>query len=162
MVDGKTKNENRGLIVVLCVLGLVIVGLTISIMIVSSRRGSEVAAYDKNGDLITVDPTLSEDTTREMYRDYEKRIDEAEGDEDKALLLLERAGLLMNAEHNTGVNYGDWIRADVYKAEELHPTVMTAYMIYEYELSHGDEEQGEYYFNLSQERKTDGEKGGMG
>lgn len=167
MKKGKVGFENKGLVILLGVLGVMIVGLVVGIVVVNVQGGGEDVMVDESGQIIDEysEDEIEEDYVRPALEEYmaemEEKISLAKTDEEKAELYLSRAGELYLRQQLEEGDFSGMILADVYMAESIKPTIDTAYDIYVYEDEFGDIEKAEQYLKLAEERGLtyDGGKG---
>ncbi len=166
--------ENRGLLILLGVLCVVIVGLGAGIAIANFASPNIITVDDAidgsqediSEDNNEADYDESEEpfglSAEEYISEMEKKINESSSSEEKAEFHSIRAATLYNRQKNGEGNFTGQIFSDAYAAEFLSPTASSAYEIYCYEDEFGDKSKAEEYLDKAKERgmEIDGEIAG--
>ena len=143
------NKQNKSLLVILIVLGVIILGLVVSIVVINvinNQAGEEVME-------LVMDGEATVEQVNQYIAEMDKKIDRANSPQEKAELYSERADYIVNyAIEWDNAELKDKTLSDVYKAEELNPTAMTAYNVSYYEGLFGDETKSKQYYEIAEKR----------
>lgn len=128
------------------------------------NKSNEAPAAESDApesDMSTSVGQLADGNSDETITRYDQLIADASTDEAKAQLYLERASLMRDYAGDTGLQQ---MLEDAQKAEELSPSMASAYMLYDAAQRLGDAENTAKYQELYQQRlnesATDPNEGG--
>lgn len=150
---GKTES-NRGLVIALAVLVVVMVGLVVGIIVArlnNNGTGEVSEGESSSGEDEVARLERIERGKEEIMAETDEALARANTDEEKGIVYSNRAGELYNLTIG-GDELKKEILASAYEAETLAPTAMTAYNIYVYESSYGDTQKAEEYLIIAKER----------
>ena len=185
MKETNTKDNNRNLVVILCLLLTVILGLIVGIVLVNRSLGTKTSEDQESQDIIVYDDGEEDDASgigaddvvfddvvddpvgdaKDMDGIVEKMqqaIDEAVDNESKSIMLLNRAYMMYNATLDGETKYNEQILRDAYLAEKINPTIQTAIGIHEFEKAFGDTDKAEEYLEIAKGRGYIEQVGGEG
>ena len=108
-MESEEKKNNKNIkIIILIISLLVIIGVIVGLVVLKVTQGQN---EPDSGEII--------DETNSIISDYQKRIDEAEDNETKALLYTQRAYDLREVMYTSGRNECEQIKEDIKNAKEL-------------------------------------------
>ncbi len=146
------KRERKILVGVLA--GLCVIALILGVVIIARGLNST-----KNGTVAETQSTENQDskTTNAELDNYiteiERKIQNAETNEEKAKLYLEKSMKVASSCIEQCESYYKTALSDAYKAEEVSPSAESAWLISNFEmLSGGNEQNAERYRELAEER----------
>lgn len=115
-IHGKDRPKTkRGLVVLLCVLLVIIVGLSIGVWVVSSNNQSS----DEYETEVVDGQNLTDEEVENLIVEYQERIDTAASDEEKFSIYTERAYKLWQLMSiDGGDNYCDTLLGDLEEARK--------------------------------------------
>lgn len=150
MEGQKEKKKSLWMTVLLIGLVFAIVALMAGIIILNVIRNNSEKNDGESGEVDTTGQFNAEQI-QSVIEETDRALSAAKTDEEKSSIYTYRAGQLFNLSYGGG-GYIEKILADAYKAEELAPTAYTAYYIYVYENSFGNNEKAEEYLRIAQSR----------
>lgn len=151
MKEGHFLVENRGLWCVLCILVLAIVGLSVGVGVVIGRGGEaeEVGeAIEIDGEITTVDDENMQDAI-EKIADVNTKIEVTNDNAEKAVLYIDLARRLFDEMDSTGTDNQQQILEAVHTAYDLEQNLDTAYNVYLYEYTFGNEAEAAKYREIA-------------
>lgn len=157
------KNKRNLLIVfiIIALLVLVLIGFMIAQQVIrknsdrSSQTNEEVDLVSWPDEMLI---TISRLGVKGYLAETDKQIESITSSEEKAYIYKKRAFDLYK-EMEKGEDLSKLILADVYKAEEINPTIDSAYNIYYFEDKIGSKEKANEYLRIAEERGFDKKKG---
>ena len=153
MERGENSLEHKVLYVILATLCATALILGVIIIAKNLNNKSQTA---ETQDTTSTETQESETTNAELdnyINEMEEKIQSAGTNEEKAELYLERSTKVANGCIEQCESYYKTALSDAYKAEENSPSAKSAWLIFNFEiLSGGDEQTAEQYRKLAEER----------
>lgn len=161
MERGKSSEKRKilyGILAILCITALIL-GVIIVVKILNNQP--QIAETQNATSAETQEAETSNAELDNYIREMEEKIQTARTNEEKAELYLERSMEIANGCIKQCESYYKIALSDAYKAEETYPSAESAWLIFNFEILSGEDEQiAEQYRKLAEERGMDTEGAG--